>query len=92
MANENSAIDSNNKSVAMAVTDDSSLERRMLRIDDTTKGLKVMLVGGVGLLTTGTSAPATTPTAVGQFFIDTTGKKAYISMGTTNSNDWVILN
>jgi len=45
MANENAKIDSNNKPVAMAVTDDASLERKMLRIDNATKGLKVIIVG-----------------------------------------------
>jgi hypothetical protein len=43
---ENAKIDSNNKSVAMAVTDDANKYRKMLRIDNTTKGLKVSLVGG----------------------------------------------
>lgn len=48
MASENAKIDDNNKPVAMAVTDDANLYRKMLRIDDATKGLKVMLVGGAG--------------------------------------------
>jgi len=37
---------------------------------------------------TGTTAPTTTPTAVGQHFIDTVAKKTYISAGTTSSADW----
>lgn len=48
MANENLKIDVNSKPVAGAVTDDAAQEIRNLRIDDTTKGLKVMLVGGSG--------------------------------------------
>lgn len=40
----------------------------------------------------GTAAPATTPSSVGVQFIDTVNKKAYISMGTASSADWVILN
>ena len=48
MADEILKIDENSKNVAGAVTDDASEEIRMLRIDDTTKGLKVMLVGGAG--------------------------------------------
>ncbi len=36
----------------------------------------------------GTAAPTTTPTAVGQHFIDTIAKKTYISAGTTSSADW----
>ena len=44
MASENAKLDDNEKPVAMAVTDDSNLYRKMFRIDDTTKGLKVMLI------------------------------------------------
>lgn len=40
----------------------------------------------------GTAAPTTTPTSVGQIFVDTTNKKAYISTGTASSADWTILN
>lgn len=43
-------------------------------------------------VTTGTAAPATTPTGIGMIFIDTTNKKAYISTGTASSADWTILN
>ena len=48
MADETGKIDSNNKVVAMAVTDDSNKFIKMLRIDDATKGLKVSIVGGIG--------------------------------------------
>lgn len=63
MANENLAIDENNKSTAGAVTDDAAEEIRMLRIDDATKGLKVMLVGGAGAGTV-TSVSVTTANGV----------------------------
>ena len=64
MASENAEIDNNNKPVAMAITDDSNQYRKMFRIDDTTKGLKVMLVGGSGTgtitsITAGTGLTAT---------------------------------
>jgi hypothetical protein len=42
--------------------------------------------------TTGTAAPSSTPSAIGLYFLDTTGKKAYVSMGTGASSDWIILN
>ena len=48
MASENAKIDDNEKPVAMAITDDANQYRKMFRIDDTTKGLKVMIVGGSG--------------------------------------------
>jgi len=50
---------------------------------------RLLVANGVA---TGTAAPATTPSFIGQVFVDTTGKKAYMAMGTTNSSDWVILN
>lgn len=37
---------------------------------------------------TGAGAPATTPTALGQHYIDTTNGASYISVGTTSSSDW----
>jgi hypothetical protein len=43
-------------------------------------------------MTFGTAAPATTPTAVGNFFLDTTNQKLYVAKGTASSADWVILN
>jgi len=36
----------------------------------------------------GTEVPATTPSEVGQHFIDTTNKIAYTSVGTASSADW----
>lgn len=48
MANEIGKKDQNGATVAMGVTDDVSQEIRMARIDNTTKGLKVMIVGGIG--------------------------------------------
>lgn len=43
-------------------------------------------------ITIGTAAPSITPTSVGQIFVDTTNKKAYVSTGTSSSTDWTILN
>lgn len=47
---------------------------------------------GIRSTTTGTAAPTTTPTQIGQWFIDTTNKKAYVSTGTSSSSDWIIVN
>jgi hypothetical protein len=41
---------------------------------------------------TGTEAPSSTPTSVGQLFVDTVAKKLYFAAGTTNSSDWIIVN
>lgn len=43
-------------------------------------------------MTFGTAAPTSTPTAVGNFFLDTTNKKLYVATGTASSADWNILN
>lgn len=48
MASEILKIDANNKVVTGFVTDDANQEIRNARIDDATKGLKVMIVGGTG--------------------------------------------
>lgn len=48
MANETGDRDSNHVPVALAITDDANEETRMWRIDDTTKGIKVTIVGGTG--------------------------------------------
>lgn len=40
----------------------------------------------------GTAAPNTTPTAIGQIYIDTNAGKVYISVATVNSSSWAILN
>jgi hypothetical protein len=40
----------------------------------------------------GTAAPETTPTALGEMFVDTTNGKVYVSTGTSSSADWKILN
>ena len=37
---------------------------------------------------TGSGAPATTPTAVGQHYIDITNGVSYISVGTSSSSNW----
>lgn len=43
-------------------------------------------------MTFGTASPTSTPTAVGNFFLDTTNKKLYVATGTASSADWNILN
>lgn len=54
-------IDANSKVVAGAVTDDANQYIRNMRIDDTTKGLKVQIVGGGG---TGTVTSITASTGL----------------------------
>jgi hypothetical protein len=55
--------------------------------DPTTHRLLVQNGAGSGIV-----APATTPSYIGQVYVDTSAKKAYMAMGTASSADWVILN
>lgn len=66
-------IDGNTRNVAGAITDDSNEYIRSLRIDDTTKGLKVMLVGGTGAGTVTSITAGTGLTATPSNPITTTG-------------------
>jgi hypothetical protein len=43
-------------------------------------------------ISTGTSAPTTTPSKVGDVFIDTSAIKIYFATGTSSSTDWTITN
>ena len=43
-------------------------------------------------VSTGTAPPSTAPAKVGDVYIDTTNKRAYIAMGTTDAGDWELLN
>jgi len=70
MANEILKRDENHEPVIGLVTDDANEEIRMGRIDDTTKGLKVMFVGGVGM---GTVTNVATGTGLTGGPITTTG-------------------
>ena len=43
-------------------------------------------------ISSGTSAPASTPGKVGDIFVDTSAKKLYFAAGTSSSADWIIAN
>lgn len=43
------------------------------------------------LITSGAGAPGTTPTFVGQTYIDTTADKVYIATDTASSGDWTLM-
>jgi hypothetical protein len=46
----------------------------------------------IATISSGTSAPASIPSALGQIYIDTSTSKVYLSTGTSSSNDWTLLN
>lgn len=43
-------------------------------------------------VSTGTATPSSTPTKIGDIYIDTTAKKLYFASGTSSSADWIIAN
>lgn len=47
---------------------------------------------GAPEVSSGSAPPATTPDKIGDFFVDTTGKQAYVATGTASSADWEPLN
>jgi len=55
-------------------------------------GLAKIHAANVATITSGTSAPTSTPTALGQIYIDTNDTKVYISTGTSSSADWKLVN
>lgn len=44
------------------------------------------------IISSGATAPASTPTKIGDIYVDTTASKVYISKGISSSADWLILN
>lgn len=46
----------------------------------------------VSLVSSGIVAPATTPTKIGDIYVDTVAHKFYISDGTSSSANWVLIN
>lgn len=47
---------------------------------------------GTPTISSGTSAPSSTPTKVGDIYVDTTNLKLYFATGTSSSSDWTIAN
>lgn len=41
---------------------------------------------------TGVGAPSSTPSVVGQMYVDTNAGKVYISVATVNSGSWALMN
>lgn len=50
----------------------------------------IISVPNLPIITTGIIAPISTPTKIGDTYIDTTASKIFTSKGTVNSDDWVL--
>lgn len=48
--------------------------------------------GTIVSVTTGAVAPASTPSQIGEIYVDTVAKKLYFATGTASSSDWTIAN
>lgn len=40
----------------------------------------------------GSGVPSSTPSYIGQFYVDISGSKLYFAKGTASNADWIILN
>ena len=87
MADQTNAIDANSSRSLTATSSADGVSIVRLYADPTTHRLLVQTVAS-----SGSGAPATTPSAIGQVYIDTAGSKVYISTNTTNSGGWALLN
>lgn len=83
--NESLIPDGNTRQITGFVTDDSNQFIRRARIDDATKGLKVMIVGGVGA---GTVTEIDTSGSVTGGPITTTGTISLVNDSTTPGNSF----
>jgi len=43
-------------------------------------------------ITTGTASPTTTPSRIGNIYVDTNNKKIYFATGHASSSDWTVVN
>ncbi len=55
-------------------------------------GLANIHAANTTTVSSGTSAPSSTPTTLGQMYIDTSAVKVYISTGISSSADWTLVN
>jgi hypothetical protein len=46
----------------------------------------------IPIISTGTAAPVSTPSKIGDLYLDTVAAKVYCATGTSSSADWKILN
>jgi hypothetical protein len=83
----NSQHDQNHVSTLSGISSSDGVSVVPIYADATTHRLLVN-----NAVTSGTSTPATTPTALGQIYIKTDTSKVYISTGTSSSSDWTIVN
>ncbi len=83
----NAKRDENFVTTLLGVSSSDGITPVVVYADPTTHRLLVDTVAY-----SGAGVPGTTPTAIGQIYVDTNATKVYISTGTVNSGSWTILN
>lgn len=84
---ENAARDENSVATLLAASSADGKSPVRVYADPTTHRLLVQLAAG----STGTGAPAATPTYIGQVYVDTAGPDIYMAIGTASNADWVAI-
>ena len=93
MSNQQSKKDNNSVSALIGVSSVDGVSTVPVAVDPVTGRVLVDLAAATTpTISSGSGAPGTTPTKVGDIYVDTSGKKLYIATGTTNSGDWTITN
>lgn len=87
MTNQNAKRDDSYVPTILAVSNADGVSTVQLWGDPITHRLLVQ-----NPISSGSGAPNSTPSFIGQDYIDTTGKKVYKATGTSSSSDWTILN
>lgn len=87
MTNQNAKHDDNSVPTILAVSYVDGTSTVVLWGDPLTHRLLVQ-----NPISIGSGAPNSTPSFVGQMYVDTSGAKVYVATGTASSADWKILN
>ena len=57
-------------------------------LDGTAWNAMTTVIDSNSAVSSGAGVPSSTPSKLGNIYIDTTNKKQYIAMGTSSSSDW----
>lgn len=87
MTNQNAKRDDSYVPTVLAVSNADGTSTVTLYADPITHRLLTQ-----NPISSGSGAPNSTPSFIGQQYVDTSGKKIYFATGTSSSADWTITN
>lgn len=87
MASGNAVIDGNDGKSLLAASSADGVTPVVVWANPITHSLLVE-----NFAFSGSGAPSSTPTVLGQMYINTSNAKIYISTGTSSSADWTLIN